>query len=72
MGMVLLIIIVFVGVAIYQISRLKRAGQGREIAFFTVFWLAGFVLLMMLNAGVKFPSVVGTIIGFLDAIGLHY
>jgi polyferredoxin len=70
--MALLIIIVFVGVAIYQISRLKRAGQRREIVFFTVFWLSGFILLMMLSAGVKFPSVVGTIIGILDAIGLHY
>ena len=70
--MALLIIIVFASVALYQILRLKRAGRSRETIVFTVFWLAGFVLLMLLNAGVKFPSVVGTIISILDAIGLHY
>jgi len=68
----LLIVIAFAGIALLQIPRLKRAGRRREIVFYTIFWLSGFVLLMLLNAGVKFPSVVGTIINILNAVGLHY
>lgn len=70
--MALLIIIIFAGIAIVQIPRLKRAGRKREIVFFCIFWLAGFVLLMMLSAGIKFPSVVGSIIKAIKFIGLHY
>ena len=70
--MALLIILLFIGIAIMQISRLKRAGRKREIVFFCISWLAGLVLLMMLSEGVKFPSVVGSIMKTIRFLGLHY
>ncbi len=70
--MTLLIIIVFAGIAVWEISRLKQAKRKREIVFFCIAWPTGFVLLMMMNAGVEFPCVVGSIINLLKAIGLHY
>lgn len=70
--MALMIIAVFAGVALYQVPKLKRAKRTRDLVFFSVFWLAAFALVMMLNAGVKLPKTVHTFIEFYDWLGLHY
>jgi len=70
--MQVLIIIIFAGIAFFQIPRLKRAGRKREMVFFCILWPVGFTLLMMLSAGVRFPSVVGSIIKLIKYTGLHY
>ena len=70
--MMVAIIIVFAGVALYQVRKLKRENRVRDLVFFSVFWLAGFVLAAMLSAGVRLPRTVHTFIALFDWLGLHY
>lgn len=70
--MAVLIIAVFASVAFFQIPRLARARKKKDIVFFSIFWLAGFILIMLFNAGVKIPGPIKIVMGLLDKIGLHY
>ena len=70
--MTILIIAVFALIAFIQIPRLWKAHRKKELVYFCVFTAIGFVLLMLLNAGVKIPGPIKIVMGFLDMIGLHY
>lgn len=68
----LLIILVFVSVAVYQIQKLAKARMRKELVWFCLLWTTGFVLCMLLNAGVKITGPIKIVMDMLDKIGLHY
>ena len=70
--MALLIILAFGSLAAYQVPKLIRAQQKKELVWFCIFFLTGFVLCLMLNAGVKITGPLKLIMDFLDGIRLHY
>lgn len=70
--MVLLIIAAFAAVACFQIPRLHKAQRKKELVYFCILTSIGFVLFMLLNAGVKIPGPIKIVMDFLDMIGLHY
>ena len=70
--MVLLIIVAFAAIAFFQIPRLWKAQRKKELVYFCILTTIGFVLFMLLNAGVKIPGPIKIVMGFLDMIGLHY
>lgn len=70
--MALLIILAFALMAIIQVPRLVRAGRKKELVWFGVFSLIGFVLMMLLSAGVAIPGPIKLTMDFFDWIGLHY
>ena len=70
--MVLLIIVAFGAVSFFQIPRLWKAHRKKELVYFCILTTIGFVLFMLLNAGVKIPGPIKIVMSFLDMIGLHY
>jgi hypothetical protein len=70
--MMVLVILAFGSLAFFQVPRLIRARQKKELVWFCVFFLTGFALCIMLSAGVKITGPVKLVMDFLDAIGLHY
>lgn len=70
--MTLLIIIAFGLLAALQVPRLVKAKRRKELVWFCVFSLTGFVLLLLLNAGVAIPGPIKLTMDFLDMIHLHY
>ena len=55
--MIALLLLGFGIVALIQISGLVRKQWWRELIVFTIFWLSGLTLSVMLSLGVKFPEV---------------
>ena len=49
--MALLIILAFGSLAAYQVPKLIRAQQKKELVWFCIFFLTGFVLCLMLKRG---------------------
>ena len=70
--MAVLIIFAFGAVAFFQVPRLIRSQRKKEFVWFCIFFLIGFVLCMMLNAGVKIIGPIKLVMDFLDMIHLHY
>lgn len=70
--MALLIILAFALIAVIEVPKLLRENRKKELTWFCIFSFIGFMLFMVLNAGVKIPGPIKLIINFLDTIGLHY
>jgi hypothetical protein len=70
--MALLIILAFALMALIEIPRLIRAGRKKDLVWFSVFSLIGFVLMMLLSAGVAIPGPIKLTMDFFDLIHLHY
>ncbi len=70
--MVLLIIAAFALLVFIQVPRLRKEKRKKELVFFCILTATGFLLFILLNAGVKIPGPIKIVMGFLDKIGLHY
>ncbi len=54
--MIFLIIIVFIGVILFEVPGLVRKKHWRELTVFSFFLLLGFIMALLLTIGVKIPS----------------
>lgn len=55
--MIFVIIAFYVAVAFLEITPLKRAGDKKKIALYSVVWLAAFAVSLLIAFGVKLPSI---------------
>jgi len=60
--MIALLLLGFAGIALIQIPSLVHKQWWWELIVFTIFWLSGLILSVLLSLGVKLPPVT-TIIG---------
>lgn len=70
--MVVLIILAFIGIAVYEIPRLVKGQRKKELVWFCILLTTGFILNILLFKGVNIPGPIKIVIDFLNGIGLHY
>ena len=66
------VILVFAAIAGIQAPKIIKDKSWKELLCFIILLFTGFLLNLLLSAGVDLPSPVDGIIDFLDAIHLHY
>lgn len=66
--MILLLILAFAGVVLFEVPGLIRRGYWRELVAFSVFLCLGFVLGLLLMLGIELPNVTTAISDFIKGL----
>lgn len=70
--MIIIVCFAFLLIAAFQIPRLVKRKEWKDLTVFCLFLFTGFVLNLLLVLGVEIPSPTLAIEAFLDMLGLHF
>lgn len=70
--MVILLILAFVLITAIELRILIKKKYKKEAVVFVLFMVFGFVLLLMMDIGIKLPSPTGAVIKLFDALNFHF
>lgn len=70
--MVILLILAYSAVAVYQINSLSKKKYWRDLVAFSALSVISFIVSLLFCVGVKLPNSVDALHNMLEWLGLHY